>query len=163
MLKFEYSEELKKRIQQCMDNRNYKYEFDENMGVFYLPLDPGGIWGLVKYHIVLYESEYMVSAQPNFHANPEDIIIYSEMAKLLCLINYNIKNGSLSMDLRGDIRHRYTVNCKNCPPSQEVIEESIWSAAWCFKYYGEAFYQVLTGQMTAAQAKYDLGLFSGCV
>lgn len=160
MLHFDYSEDLKRLIQKYLDEKDYKYEFDTSMGVFRMPFGVGGLCKALQYHIVVYETEYMVSVQSRFHADPDDAGTLNEMAKLLCLINYNIKTGSLSMDSRGDIRYRYTVECTNCPPSKEVIERSILSAAWCFSHYENAFYHVLLGEMTTTQAEMELDVFN---
>ena len=158
-LTFEYSEDLKSRIQQYLTKKGFEFEFDKEMGVFRMPFGVGGLCKALQYHIVIYKTEYMVSVQSRFHANPDNGLIFSEVAKLLCLINYNIKTGSLSMDSRGDIRFRYTVECTNCPPSKEVIERSILSAGWCFRHYENAFYYILTGEMTTKQAEKELDIF----
>jgi hypothetical protein len=75
------------------------------------------------------------------------------MRDLLNRINYGIMFGCLEMDDRdGEIRFRYPVDCADCPPSQEVIRNSVYRSAATVQKYGDAIVQVMMGFSTGADA-----------
>ena len=80
----------------------------------------------------------------------------AEMRILLNRINYNLLCGNFEMDERdGEIRFRYTVDCDNCPPSQEVIRHSLYRSASTLEKYGDAIIKVLMGFATGEDAYKD--------
>ena len=76
-----------------------------------------------------------------------------EIALLLSHINYSLMFGSFEMDpVDGDLRFRNAVDCDNCLPSQEVIQNSLYHSVVSFDRFGDAIVEVLTGESTPEEA-----------
>lgn len=149
-----YSKEIREAIEQYLKNDDWNFSFDDEKEVIRCGVNLEN--RLKDCHIIidLYETNYMTIALISLNCDEEH---REELSKLITMINYGLVMGNFEMDFEdGEIRYKVATNCKDCIPSQAVIEDSIMIPAVMFDQFGDAILDVMFGVKNAEQAYKDV-------
>ena len=145
-----YSTAICNCITRFLDADDWKYKLDSEKEILKLGLT---IHNKMKYVDIIFDlrdDKYLL-----FFTCPlsVDAAERPEMRDLINRINYTLMFGCFEMGERdGEIRFRYSVDCDNQLPSQEIIKHSLYRSAATLEKYGDAIVQVLMGFATGKDA-----------
>lgn len=145
-----YSTEIKEAIEQYLKNDEWNYTFDEERELIRCGINLRNRLKECRIIADIDETKYLTLALINLNCDEEH---RDELAKLLTLINYGLIIGNFEMDYDdGEIRYKVATNCKDCIPSQAVIEDSMMIPAVMFEQFGDAILDVMFGVKSAEEA-----------
>jgi len=145
-----YSADICNRIIKCLKDDDWNYKLNTDKETITMGLTIHNKMKHVDIIIDLRDDKFLLFFTCPLNTDENE---RAEMRILLNRINYNLLCGSFEMDERdGEIRFRYTVDCDNCPPSQEVIRHSLYRSAATLEKYGDAIIKVLMGFATGDEA-----------
>ena len=149
----EYSEEIVGVIRDFLVADDWKFEFDEEHGVFRFGVGIESKLKHLRYLIPVREDSYVVYAISPLDTDCDDKNVMKEMADFICRANYGLRNGNFEVDMRdGEIRYKVFVDCDGVVPSKEVIRGSIIIPAMMFERYSPGILDVIFKGSSAAEA-----------
>lgn len=148
-----YSAEIKAAIEQYLKNDEWHYTFDEEREIIRCGINLKNRLKECRIIADIDETKYLTLALINLNCDEEH---RDELAKFLTMVNYGLLIGNFEMDYSdGEVRYKVATNCKDCIPSQSVIEDSMMIPAVMFDQYGDAIVDVMFGVKSAEQAYKD--------
>ncbi len=149
-----YSEEIKAAIEQYLKNDEWHYTFDEEREVIRCGINLKNRLKECRIIADIDETRYLTLALINLNCDEEH---RDELSKFLTRVNYGLLFGNFELDYNdGEVRYKIATNCKDCIPSQAVIEDSMMIPAVMFDQYGDAIVDIMFGVKTAEQAYNDV-------
>lgn len=148
-----YSAEIFNCITTYLDSDDWKYTFDEEYETLFMGLEVECKLKSIRIYFDLRETSYLVYAQCPLKVDEGE---RAQMRELLNRINYDLLHGNFEMDESdGEVRFRYSVDCENRLPSQDIVENSLYRGIVAFETFGDAIAKVLMGFGTAKEAYED--------
>lgn len=145
-----YSIEIKKAIEQYLKDDEWNYTFDEEREIIRCGINLRNRLKECRIVVDLDETKYLSVALISLNCDEEHRV---ELAKFLTMVNYGLMIGNFELDLSdGEVRYKVATNCKDCIPSQAVIEDSMMIPAVMFEQYGDAILDVMFGYKNADEA-----------
>ena len=112
MRKYEYSDDLVNAVKKFLEEDDWKYTFDEDMGVFDFGLRIKSKIQKIRYLIDTQEDAIILYGMCPISADCEDSEMMSRMAEFFCRVNYGLKNGCFEFDFKdGEIRFKSYIDC----------------------------------------------------
>lgn len=146
----EYSIEIANLLISFLEEMEINYDFIREKGIIKFSINVDGKVKRFTYFIQIKKSSYIVYITIAVAADKDCM---GSVAEYLTRANYGLQYGSFELDWNdGEIRYRHLVDCENCPPSQEVIRNSILIPYSTFERYGDGLLSVIFGAATAKEA-----------
>lgn len=141
-----YSKEIANAVDNFLTEDGWRYDFDEEQGVFRFNLSINSRIKKIAYIIEIRRSEYTVLAVSPIGADSDDKESMAAMAEFVCRANYGLRNGCFELDMRdGEIRYRCYVDCYGIMPTKDIVHGSIQCPAVMFERYGAGITDVIFG------------------
>ncbi len=141
-----YSKSIADAVKNFLAEDGWRYEFDEEQGVFRFNLTINSLIKKIAYIIEIRNSEYTVLAVSPIGADSSSKENMAAMAEFVCRANYGLRNGCFELDMRdGEIRYRCYVDCYGIMPTKDMIHGSIQCPAIMFERYGAGIIEVIFG------------------
>lgn len=148
-----YSRLLKENISNFLDEDDWKYSFNEEMGVYEFNLVIEGRLKRISYTIYIGGNDFTVYAVSPLGADQHDETEMAQMAQFLCRANYGLRQGNFEMDCNdGEIRYKVFVSCDGITPSREMIRSAVYTPAAMFDRYSDGFLSIIFEGRSAKQA-----------
>ena len=148
-----YSKELAGIFCRFLDDDNWKYSFNEELGVIQMSVTLKGRLKRINYVVDIKEDEVLVMAISPVNAEKDDRECMDNIARFLHRANYGLKSGCFEMDLRdGEIRYRIHIDCHDQIPSREVIRRSVIIPGLMFEKYSSGLTAILFGGVSDEDA-----------
>ncbi len=148
-----YSEEIVEVIRSFLIDDDWKFDFDDERGIFRFGVAIESKLKNLRYFIPVREDAYTVYAICQIEADSDDKDIMKEMAEFICRANYGLRNGNFELDMSdGEIRYKTYVDCDGVIPSEEVVKGSIIIPAMMFDRYAPGLLDVMFKGATAEDA-----------
>lgn len=94
-----YSEEIVEIIRNFLIEDDWKFEFDEEKGVFRFGVGIDSKLKHLRYFIPVKSDSFVVYAISPIEADSDDEAIMKEMADFICRANYGLRNGNFELDM----------------------------------------------------------------
>lgn len=139
-----YNRQIASAIDDFMVASNWRYQFDDENGVFRLSLNLKGKINRVNYTIDVNENGYMVYAVLPVNATKDDKGMMAKMAEFLHRANYGLRVGNFEMDhADGEIRYKVYTICDGIVPTREMVRRSILVPVNMFERYGDGILSII--------------------
>ena len=149
----EYSEELVDVIRGFLEGDDWKFDFDDEHGVFNFGVGIESKLKNLKYLIPVRSDSYVVYARSPLDADCDDKDVMREMADFICRANYGLRNGNFELDMTdGELRYKVFVDCDGITPTDEIIRGSIVIPAMMFDRYAPGILDIMFKGSTAEEA-----------
>ena len=151
----EYSEEIFDILRNYLVQDNWKFDFDDEKGIFRFYLSISGKLKQLRYFITVKSDSYVIYANSPIGADVSDENVMKEMADFICRANYGLRNGNFEIDMRdGEIRYKVFVNCEGVVVnlSEQLIKESILIPSVMFERYAPGMLDVMFKDSKAEEA-----------
>ena len=149
----EYSEEIVGVIRDFLVSDDWKFEFDEEHGVFRFGVGIESKLKHLRYLIPVREDSYVVYAISPLDTDCDDKNVMKEMADFICRANYGLRNGNFELDMTdGEIRYKVFVDCDGIIPSEEIVKGSIIIPSLMFDRYAAGILDIMFKEATAEDA-----------
>ena len=148
-----YSEDLVSEIRGFLLDDDWKFDFDEEKGIFRFGVNIDGKMKHVNYFMPVRDDSYTVYAISPVSGDPEDPLTMAAIADFVCRANYGLRNGNFEVDMTdGEIRYKVFVDCDGIVPSREIIRGSIIIPAMMFERYSPGILDVIFKGSSALEA-----------
>ena len=148
-----YSEDIVSEIRGFLLDDDWKFDFDDEKGIFRFGVNIDGKMKHVNYFMPVRDDSYTVYAISPVSGDPEDPLTMSAIADFVCRANYGLRNGNFEVDMTdGEIRYKVFVECDGIVPSREIIRGSIIIPAMMFERYSPGLLDVIFKGVSAADA-----------
>ena len=148
-----YSQELVKAIRQFLIDDDWKFEFDDDTGIFRFGVNIGGKMKSTSCRILIRDDSYTSYAISPINADTEDPDVMRNIAEFVCRANYGIKNGNFELDVRdGEIRYKVHVDCSGGLPAASVIKNSVYVPSLALERYAPGILDVIFAGKGAAES-----------
>ncbi len=148
-----YSEEITEAIRNFLDEDDWKYEFDEERGIFRFGVGIESKLKHLRYFIPVRDDSYVVYAISPIDADSDDSSVMKEMAEFVCRANYGLRNGNFELDMSdGELRYKVFVDCDGITLSDEVVKGSIIIPSVMFDRYAPGILDIMFKGSTAEEA-----------
>lgn len=148
-----YSEEIVEVIRNFLVEDDWKFEFDDERGVFHFGVGISGKLKNLRYVIHVRNDAYTVYAFSPIDADPDEKNIMKELCEFICRANYGLRNGNFEIDVTdGELRYKIFVDCDGVTPSEEVIKGSIIIPSVMFERYAPGILDIMFKGSTAEEA-----------
>ena len=148
-----YSEDIVSEIRGFLLDDDWKFDFDEERGIFRFGVNIDGKMKHVNYFMPVRDDSYTVYAISPISGDSDDPQMMNALAEFMCRANYGLRNGNFELDMRdGEIRYKVFVDCDGVIPSREVIKGSIIIPAMMFERYSPGILDVIFKGVSAAEA-----------
>ncbi len=149
----EYSEEIVEIIRSFLVGDDWKFDFDEERGVFTFGVSIESKLKHLRYFIPVRDDSYVVYAISPIEADSDDKDVMREMADFVCRANYGLRNGNFELDMSdGELRYKVFVDCDGVTPSEEVVKGSIIIPSVMFDRYAPGMLDIMFKGSTAEEA-----------
>lgn len=140
-----YSTDIASRIDNFLRNDDWRYQFDEERGVFKFGLNLHSKLKEMNYLIRVKNDCYIVYGIFPIGGDADDISMMQRLAEFVCRANYGLLNGSFELDFRdGEVRFKSYVDCDdNSFPCNEVIRNSIHYPAAMAERYSDGMLNII--------------------
>ena len=139
-----YSEEIVDVIRTFLVDDDWKFEFDDERGIFRFGVAIESKLKNLRYFIPVREDAYTVYAICQIEADSDDKDIMKEMAEFICRANYGLRNGNFELDMTdGEIRYKVFVDCDGITPSEEIVKGSIIIPSVMFDRYAPGMLDIM--------------------
>ena len=157
MMKRDYNQVLARKIDQFLTDDDWKYTFDEDIGLFRFTFSINSKLKQLLYDIKVNDDEYMVYANCSVGPEKDDKELMTKLAEFFCRANYGLRIGCFEMDMNdGEIRYKVCVDCDgDSEPTEEIIKNSIIVPAYMFDRYGNGMLEVIFAGKDPEQAVKD--------
>jgi len=144
-----YTPEIAVAIRQFLDERDWKYAFDENEGVFSLTLATQCKLGKINMLVKVGDEYFTAYAFVAIHA---DEGCRHAVAEFITRANYGMRNGNFELDFDdGEVRYKSFNNCMDIIPSKGIIADGLLVPALMMERYGNSLLGVMYGIMTPGE------------
>ncbi len=149
-----YSSKIADAVRHFLEKNDWKFEFQEEHGLFRFGLNLKGKIRNVQFIVDIYESEFNVYGMIPISGDPNDDYMMMQLSQFLHLANYDLRNGNFEIDyLDGEIRFRTYVDCEGLEaPTPEMVRNSIYCMAAVFGRYSEGIVKIIFADMDAQTA-----------
>ena len=148
-----YSEDLVSEIRGFLLDDDWKFDFDDEKGIFRFGVNIDGKMKHVNYFMPVRDDSYTVYAISPVSGDTEDPLTMGAIADFVCRANYGLRNGNFEVDMTdGEIRYKVFVDCDGIVPSREIIRGSIIIPAMMFERYSPGLLDVIFKGVSAAEA-----------
>ncbi len=140
-----YSREIADKIEEFLDEDDWKYSFDSEKGYFSfgLSLNKTKI-RKVEFIIRIRESDFVVYAICPINVNKDDTSAMLRISEFLHRANYGTFCGNFEFDFSdGEIRYKTFVDCDNMALSTDAVRNAIYTSASEFEKYGDGILEVI--------------------
>ena len=144
----EYSEEIVDVIRGFLEGDDWKFDFDEEHGVFSFGVGIESKLKHLRYIIPVRDDSYTVYARSPIEADCDDKNVMKEMSDFICRANYGLRNGMTD----GELRYKTFVDCDGITPSEEIVKGSIIIPAMMFDRYAPGMLDIMFKGSTAEDA-----------
>lgn len=148
-----YSQDIANAIHDHLKSHDFKYNFNEDRGVFNFTI---GVSGKVKtfvYHIIVSDHGFTSSARYPLGPTSRDMDTLNTMARFLTRANNGLRIGNFEMDLDdGEIDYKVHCSCRGIEASDEMIAESIQCPTAMFEKYEDGILGILFRGMSDKEA-----------
>ena len=149
----EYSEEIVGVIRDFLVSDDWKFDFDEEHGIFRFGVGIESKLKHLRYLIPVREDSYVVYAISPLDTDCDDKNVMKEMADFICRANYGLRNGNFELDMTdGEIRYKVFVDCDGIIPSEEIVKGSIIIPSLMFDRYAAGILDIMFKEATAEDA-----------
>lgn len=149
-----YSKEIANAVQQFFIDDDWKYDFDEENGVFRVGCNLQCKLGDTMIIVRIGETGFYSMAYIKIKAGED---VRKEVAEFITRANYGMKNGNFEMDFNdGELRYKSFNNCSGVLPSAAVIRDSLLFPALTIDHYGDALLAVIFGMKSPQEAIEDV-------
>ena len=149
----DYSEDIVSEIRGFLLDDDWKFDFDDEKGIFRFGVNIDGKMKHVNYFMPVRDDSYTVYAISPVSGDPEDPLTMAAIADFVCRANYGLRNGNFEVDMTdGEIRYKVFVDCDGVIPSREVVRGSIIIPAMMFERYSPGLLDVIFKGVSAADA-----------
>ena len=153
MEKITYSNEIAAIVKQILDEDDWHYSFDENLGIFDFGVRTGSRIQKIKYLVDVKKDGVVFYGFCPISADPDDAEMMARMAEFFCRVNHSLLNGSFEFDFRdGEIRYKSYVDCDGVLPSTEVIRNNIYCIFGMYKRYAPGITDIIFADCSAKDA-----------
>ena len=149
-----YSEDIASEIRGFLLDDDWKFDFDDERGIFRFGVNIDGKMKHVNYFVPVREDSYTVYATSPVSADVDDDDVMRNTAEFVCRANYGLRNGNFEVDMRdGEVRYKVFVDCDGGQlPTREIIRGSIIIPAMMFERYSPGLLDVIFKGAKAAEA-----------
>lgn len=149
-----YSEDIANEIRGFLLDDDWKFDFDDEKGIFRFGVNIDGKMKHVNYFVPVRDDSYTVYAISPVSADSDDEEVMRNITEFICRANYGLRNGNFEIDIRdGEIRYKVFVDCDGgILPSRDVVRGSIIIPAMMFERYSPGILDVVFKGSTAAEA-----------
>ena len=148
-----YSEDLVGEIRGFLLDDDWKFDFDDEKGIFRFGVNIDGKMKHVNYFMPVRDDSYTVYAISPVSGDTDDPLTMGALAEFMCRANYGLRNGNFEIDMNdGEIRYKVFVDCDGVIPSREVIRGSIIIPAMMFERYSPGILDVIFKGSSAKDA-----------
>lgn len=149
-----YSEDIANEIRGFLLDDDWKFDFDDEKGIFRFGVNIDGKMKHVNYFVPVRDDSYTVYAISPISADSDDEEVMRNITEFICRANYGLRNGNFEIDIRdGEIRYKVFVDCDGgILPSRDVIRGSVIIPAMMFERYSPGILDVVFKGSTAAEA-----------
>ncbi|MBQ6972877.1 MAG: hypothetical protein IJP86_11065 [Synergistaceae bacterium] len=149
----EYSEEIVEAIRTFLVEDDWKFDFDEERGVFSFGLGITSKLKSLRYIIPVKRDSFLVYARAPLEADTDDNDVIREMAQFICRANYGLKSGNFEFDVTdGELGYKVFVDCDDNIPSEDLIKKSILIPSVMFDRYAPGMLDIMFKGSTAEEA-----------
>lgn len=139
-----YSTLLAQKITDFLLEDDWKYSFNEDLGVYEFNLVIESRLKRIAYSIYVGDSDFTVYAVSPLGVERHDDTEMAQMALFLTRANYGLRRGNFEMDCNdGEIRYKVFVSCEDIIPSPEMIRAAVYTPAAMFDRYGEGLLSII--------------------
>lgn len=150
----EYSVEIAELIRKYLVEDDWKFNFDEERGLFTFGLNLKCKFGKARYEVKVGETDYMVRAYVKQDAEES---VRQNVCEFITRANFGLINGNFEMDFDdGELRYKSWCNCDNMMPSSAIIKNSIIIPALMLERFGDGLAAVIFGIKDPKQAIDDI-------
>ena len=136
-----YSPELSNSVKDWLDNREWRYTFDANRGVYQFSSKLDST--VQRCTVSVYVRNEGISFISRIPINVMEAK-KPAVAEFITRINYELVDGNFEMDYAdGEIRFRMYIHCGDTIPSADNLEDHIMIPFAVWENYGDAFLSVL--------------------
>ena len=148
-----YSQDIVDEIRGFLIDDDWKFDFDDEKGIFRFGVNIGGKMKHVNYFLPVRDDSYTVYAISPINGDSDDPRVMNGLAEFVCRANYGLRNGNFELDMRdGEVRYKVFVNCEGLLPSRDIVRESIIIPAMMFERYSPGVLDVIFKGVSAAEA-----------
>ena len=148
-----YSEEIVELIRNFLIEDDWKFEFDDEKGIFRFGVGIDSKLKHLRYFIPVKSDSFVVYAISPIEADSDDEAVMKEMADFICRANYGLRNGNFELDMTdGEVRYKIYVDCDGITPSEEIIKGSIIIPSLMFDRYAAGMLDVMFKGSKAEEA-----------
>ena len=139
-----YSEEIVDVIRGFLVDDDWKFDFDEERGIFRFGVGIESKIKHLRYFISVKEDAYIVYAISPIEADSDDSGVMKELADFICRANYGLRNGNFELDMTdGELRYKTFVDCDGITPSEEIVKGSIIIPSVMFDRYAPGMLDIM--------------------
>ena len=148
-----YSQELVSAIRRFLIDDDWKFEFDDENGIFRFGVNIDGKMKHVNYFVPVRDDSYTVYAISPVSADSDDLQCMNAITEFICRANYGLRNGNFEIDMRdGEIRYKVHVDCSGGVPAKSVIENSVYVPSLALERYAPGILDVIFAGKGAAES-----------
>ena len=149
-----FSQDIADEIKGFLLDDDWKFDFDEEKGVFKFGVNIDGKMKHVNYFVPVRDDSYTVYAISPVSADSDDPQCMNAITEFICRANYGLRNGNFEVDMRdGEIRYKVFVDCDGGQiPTRDIIRGSIIIPAMMFERYSPGILAVIFAGKSAAEA-----------
>lgn len=149
----EYSQEIVDTIRGFLVDDDWKFEFDEERGVFIFGVGIESKLKHLRYFVHVTDDSYVVYAVSPIDADSDDKAIMKEMSDFICRANYGLKRGNFELDMTdGEVRYKIFVDCDGSTPSEELVKSSLIIPSLMFDRYAAGMLDIMFAGAKAEDA-----------
>ena len=141
------------KIKEVLDERNWNYEFDEELEYFEFGVRVQNPIRRLSYIIAAEDDCFTVVAGIPVSVDIAEDEKMKTMMEFLHRVNFGMKKGCFEFDAEdGEIRFKVHVDCEDIVPSKAMIENSIAISERMVFLYGEGIVGIIYGGYSAEEA-----------
>lgn len=148
-----YSEEIAGIIRDFLMGDDWKFDFDDEHGIFRFGVGIESKLKHLRYIIRIRDDSYVVYAISPLDADCDDKNVMKELSDFICRANFGLMNGNFELDMTdGEIRYKTFVDCDGITPSEEIIKGSVIIPSLMFDRYAPGILDIMFKEATAEDA-----------
>lgn len=149
-----YSVKIANAVKDFLVYDDWKFCFDEDLGVFWFVLCVKSTIKEIDYMIQVHDNDYVVYAFSPIGADEDNRDMMLKMAEFVCRVNDGLVNGNFELNMDdGSINYKTYVDCGGgMTPSRVVVRNSIYCCASMFDQYAPGILDIILGDSEAKDA-----------
>lgn len=139
----EYSMEIAELIEEFLNEDDWNYKMDEEMGVFIFDLSLRCKMKKVKYYINVQKDGFVVNCRFPIGGGEDT---QADLLEFINRANYGLRYGNFEMDMRDyEVQFRMSHFCGEGLPTFEEIRDALYRTGAMADRYGDAMLSVIFG------------------